>query len=98
MPDFFKFRRARRYHGTMMSRQKFITAAASLALLAASTLSANARGGHGFAHSFGFVGRGTNGAQFAGGRRHGNDDHIKAASEERDRLLSTQIKGICRGC
>ena len=38
------------------------------------------------------------GAEFAGGRRHGNDAYAKAASEERDRLLDTQIKSICRGC
>jgi len=86
----------------MISGYKLTAAAASLALLAASTLSANAHGGHGFSHGSGFsrdfAGRGMHGAQFSGGRRHGNDDHIKAASEDRDRLLNTQIKSICRGC
>jgi hypothetical protein len=38
------------------------------------------------------------GSQFAGGHRHGNDEYIKAASEERDKLLNTQIKSICRSC
>jgi hypothetical protein len=37
-------------------------------------------------------------SQFAGGHRHGNDEYIKAASEERDKLLNTQIQSICRGC
>jgi hypothetical protein len=37
------------------------------------------------------------GAEFAGGRRHGNDSYIKAASDEREKLLTTKLKGICRG-
>ncbi|HEY2531059.1 MAG TPA: hypothetical protein VGJ20_24530 [Xanthobacteraceae bacterium] len=88
----------------MIPPQKSIVAAASLsvALLAASTLSADARGSHGDLHGFGFshgfAGHGMHGVQFAGGRRYGNDDHIKAASEDRDKLLNTQIKSICRGC
>jgi hypothetical protein len=35
---------------------------------------------------------------FAGDRRHGDDAHMKAASEEEDKLLSTGIKSIRRGC
>jgi len=35
-----------------------------------------------------FGGHGT----FAGGRRHGNDTYIKAASDERDKLLMTKLK------
>lgn len=66
-----------------------------LALLTISTLAADARG-HGFGRGAG--GHGMHGAGFAGGRRHGNDAYINAASEERDRLLDTQIKSICRGC
>jgi len=66
-----------------------------LALLTISTLSADARG-HGSGRGFG--GHGMHGAEFAGGRRHGNDAYINAASEERDRLLDTRIKSICRGC
>ncbi len=64
--------------------------------LIALTLSASARGGHESEHAF--ASDVTHGAQFAGGRRHGNDSHIKAATEERDRLLNTQLKSICRGC
>jgi hypothetical protein len=37
------------------------------------------------------------GAEFARDRCHGNDAYIKAASDERDKLLNTQIKSICRG-
>jgi hypothetical protein len=70
------------------------------AFLAVSTLPAGARGhgfgGHGFDHGSG--GHAMHGAEFAGDRRHGNDAYIKAASEERDRLLDTAIKSICRGC
>jgi len=71
-------------------------AALALAFLAMSALSVDARGGHGFGHAF--AGQGMHGPQFAGGRHHGNDDYIKAASQERDKLLNTQIKTICRGC
>lgn len=53
------------------------------------TLPADARGGHGF---------GGRGAEFAGGHHHGNDSHIKAASDEREKLLDTKLKSICRGC
>jgi hypothetical protein len=68
----------------------------TLAFLTMSEHSADARGGHGFGHAF--SGHGMHGPQLAGGRRHGNDDYIKAASQERDKLLNTQIKSICRGC
>jgi hypothetical protein len=64
--------------------------------LIAFTLSASARGGHESEHAF--ASGEIHGAEFAGGRRHGNDSHIKAATEERDRLLNTQLKSICRGC
>jgi hypothetical protein len=67
-------------------------AAVTVALLAESTLSADARGGHGFA------GHGRHGTEFAGGHRHGNDSYIKAASDEREKLLDTKLKSICRGC
>jgi hypothetical protein len=36
--------------------------------------------------------------QFAGDRRHSNDEYVKAASDDRDQLLKTKIKSICRGC
>jgi hypothetical protein len=75
-----------------------IIAAATLVVVWASLAPpAEARGGgRGFAR--GFSGHGGHGPQFAGGRRHGNDASIKAASEDRDKLLTTQIKSICRGC
>ena len=77
-----------------------LAAALATALLAMSTLSADARGhgsgGRGFGDGVG--GQGMHGGEFAGGRRHGNDTYIKAASEERDRLLDKAIKSICRGC
>jgi hypothetical protein len=75
-----------------------VAAGLGLALLA---LPAEARGVHGLGvHGFGhgFGGHGTHGAEFAGGRRHGDDAYARAASEERDRLLDTRIKSICRGC
>jgi hypothetical protein len=55
-------------------------------------LPAEARGGHGFGE------RGAHGSEFAGGRRRGNDNYVKAASQEREKLLNTKLKGICRGC
>jgi len=61
--------------------------------------SASARGAHAAGHGAGGEhGMHDGNGSFAGGRRHGNDAYIKAASEERDRLLNTQIKSICRGC
>jgi hypothetical protein len=64
------------------------------ALIASCAHSAQARGGHGFGRG----GHGMHRAQFAGDRRHGNDAYAKAASDERDRLLTNRIKSICRGC
>jgi hypothetical protein len=75
-------------------RSQTIAALTIFAVLAAGMASAEARGGgHGF-------GRGVFGhaAHFEGGRRHGNDAYIKAASDERDKLLTTKLKSICRGC
>jgi hypothetical protein len=78
------------------------TALAAAAIVATSPLPADARGGHGFGgHGMGraFGGHGMPGAHSAGGgRRHGNDSYMKAASDDRDKLLNTQIKSICRGC
>jgi hypothetical protein len=67
----------------------------SAALLVAASAPAFARGGGG-PRSLGDspAGRG----EFAGGHRHGNDNYIKAASDERDKLLNTKLKSICRGC
>jgi hypothetical protein len=91
----------------MTERQKFsciaraphsaiVAAAFGLALLLASTLSADARGIHGLGRGFG--GRGMHGPQLSGDRRHGNDAYMKAASDERDKLLMAKLKSICRGC
>jgi hypothetical protein len=67
----------------------------SAALLVAASAPSSARGGGGHrVFGGGSAGRG----QFAGGRRHGNDAYINAASEERDKLLDTKLKSICRGC
>jgi len=38
------------------------------------------------------------GAEFGGGRRHDHDSYIKAASDEREKLLNAKLKSICRGC
>ena len=35
---------------------------------------------------------------FAGDQRHANDDYVKAAADEEDKLLDSKIKSICRGC
>jgi hypothetical protein len=78
-------------------------------LLAAALLSspaADARGHHGFGRGglvmhggFGMHGGGMRGGgAFASDARHANDDHVKAAFEEEDRLLNSRIKSICRGC
>jgi hypothetical protein len=102
-----RFRLGRRYYCRMVQQQKWraigrrvataaITAGLSAALLAASGLAADARRGHGFGRGFG--GHGVHGAPLAGDRLHGNDAYTRAASDERDRLLNSQIKSICRGC
>jgi hypothetical protein len=33
-----------------------------------------------------------------GHRRHSDGAHMKAASQEEDKLLNSKIKSICRGC
>jgi hypothetical protein len=75
-----------------VSRSAVVAAILATAFLTAWPHPADARGVHGFGRSFG--GHGT----FAGGRRRGNDTYIKAASDERDKLLMTKLKSICRGC
>jgi hypothetical protein len=75
--------------------------ALSLSLVLAPPAEARGGGGHGFGRGF-HGGRGSHGAMYGGGsagdRRHASDDYVKAASAERERLLNTQIKSICRGC
>ena len=78
------------------ARSAVVAAGLGTALLALSALSADARGGHGLGRGMGS--HGMHGAPFAGDRRHADDTYIKAASEERDKLLNAQIKSICRGC
>jgi hypothetical protein len=74
---------------------KSVIAVATLgmAFLTAFALPVDARGIHGFGR-----GMASHGSQFAGGRRHGNDSYIKAASDDRDKSLNTKRKSICRGC
>jgi hypothetical protein len=70
-----------------------VAATVAVALVAGSLSAADARGGwHGSAHA------GAGEINAGGGRRHGNDSHMKAASAERDKLLNTKLKSICRGC
>jgi hypothetical protein len=73
-----------------------VTATLGLVFLSTLTFSADARGIHGMGREFG--GHGTHGPQFSGDRRRGNDAYTKAASEETDKLLTTKLKSICRGC
>jgi hypothetical protein len=102
-----RFRLGPRYYLRMVQRQKWrevgrmvatavIEAGLGAALLAASVLAADARGGHGFGRGLG--GHGMHGTSLAGDRRHANDAYTKAASDEHDQLLNKQIKSICRGC
>jgi hypothetical protein len=78
------------------ARSAITTVSFGVIFLAAFTHPVNARGGgHG---SGGFGGHGMHGLHFAGGQRHGNDPHIKAASDERDKLLTAKLRDICRGC
>jgi hypothetical protein len=68
--------------------------ALGITLLVGFAACAEARGGGRHSETIGRSDRGTG----SGGRRHGNDSYMKAASEERNKLLSTQLKSICRGC
>lgn len=66
-------------------------------IYAVTLLPAEARGGvHVFGHAYSSFG--SRGAHFAAGRHYGNDQYIKASSNDLDKLLSTKLKGICRGC
>jgi hypothetical protein len=80
-----------------MIRAAFLVLVASGLGSALLALPAEARGVHGLGRP-GFGSHGMHGAEFTSGRRHGNDAYTRAASEERDRLLDTKIKSICRGC
>jgi hypothetical protein len=89
-------RRRKLFEVARAAQSTVVAAGLGAALLTTSTLPADARGGHRFGGGFG--GHGTHGPQVAGDRRHGNDTYTKAASDERDKLLNSQLKGICRGC
>jgi hypothetical protein len=78
------------------ARSAVIAITLGVACLTTLTLSADARGGPGLGRGFG--GHGMHGPQFAGDRRHGNDAYTKAVSDERDKLLNSKLKSICRGC
>jgi hypothetical protein len=81
---------------TRGSRIGSLTVAALVvaALVAGSTSMVRARGGwHGGGHA-----EAGGEVQAGGGRRHGNDSYMKAASAERDKLLNNKLKSICRGC
>jgi hypothetical protein len=80
-------------HPLSIVRTALVAAAMAAMLTAGFVLPADARGG-----GRGFSGHGRHGPQFAGGRRHGNDAYVKSASDERDMLLTSRIKSICRGC
>jgi hypothetical protein len=80
----------------MARTPQFAVATLGLVFLATLTFSADARGIHGMGREFG--GHGAHGPQFSGDRRRGNDAYTKAASDERDKLLTTKLKSICRGC
>jgi hypothetical protein len=67
-------------------------------LMAGFVLPADARGGGRGFSGHGGSGHAGHGPLFAGGRRHGNDEYVKSASDNRDKLLTTRIKSICRGC
>ncbi len=71
-----------------------------LALIAALPAAGARDGHHGRYGSHHDMGRGgaTRGGPFAGDQRHANDDYVKAAAEEEDKLLDSKIKSICRGC
>jgi hypothetical protein len=89
-------RRQRFFDLTRAIQSRLVAASLAAAFLTPLTAPADARGVHGFGRSFGA--HGMHGAQFAGDRRHGNDNYTKAASDEQDKLLNSKLKSICRGC
>jgi hypothetical protein len=104
-----RFRLGGRYYAGMIRWQKvfltpraarlaFVAAGLAVAVLGVSLLPAEARGGHGFGGHHGLGGHGMHGPQLAGGRGHGSDAYTQAVSNERDKLLDSKLKSICRGC
>jgi len=74
----------------------------ALAGLVAALQPADARGRHhggsGGHHSMADDSGEASRGDFAGDQRHSNDDYVKAAAEQEDKLLDSKIKSICRGC
>ena len=69
---------------------------ASLATADARERHSGFHGHHGMGGGMGAVSRGD--GSLAGDQRHANDEYVKAAAEEEDKLLDSKIKSICRGC
>ena len=89
-------KRFRRFLSADGLRVKCIVIAASVlvAFLTGSTAIAEPHGGrHGQPHVASRWG-----SHFAGGQRHGSDAYTKAASDDREKLLNSKLKDICRGC
>ena len=53
-------------------------------------------GHHGMGGGMGGLARGD--GRLASDQQHANDEYVKAAAEEEDKLLDSKIKSICRGC
>jgi hypothetical protein len=72
----------------------------TVAFLGLALLPADARSGHHdrLAHHHGMNGATHEGSTFASSEHHGNDDYVKDAAREEDKLLDTKVKSICRGC
>jgi len=71
---------------------------ALLLALAAPSL-AEARGSHGHGrHPGPHTAATTTGQAGLARGRYANDEHVRAASEEIDKVLDGKIKNICRGC
>jgi hypothetical protein len=68
--------------------------------LTAALPQAGAHVGHhgGFGHHHGMSGGSHRDSASASDQRHADDDYVKAAAKEEDKLLDTKIKSICHGC
>jgi hypothetical protein len=86
--ELFKVKRA--------AQSTLVVTSLATAILTLLTLSADARGIHGFGRGVG--GGGMHGGQLARDRRHGNDAYTNASSDETDKMLNSKLKSICRGC
>ncbi|HLG82897.1 MAG TPA: hypothetical protein VKY22_17935 [Bradyrhizobium sp.] len=90
--------------GIVVAMQLRMTVLVPLALVAliAAVPAADARarhhGGSGGHHGLAGSGDPHRGGAFASDHRHADDNYVKAAAEEEDKLLDSKIKSICRGC